>query len=71
MMPRFFLDVVDGDKIDPDRLGMVFPDLATAISEAQDAIGALDDEPTGAVAVSIRDGQAVVAIVRPGAVKLL
>ena len=62
-MPRFYLDVLDGDRVVEDLDGIDFADLDTAIAEAvagaRDLVahGIMQNEDVSGQSFLIRDGQ--------------
>jgi hypothetical protein len=69
-VPRFYLDIVDGDAVIEDPDGVDFPDLATALAEA--ALGARElvahgimrNEDLSGQSFLIRDGTGPLATLR-------
>jgi len=79
-VPRFYLDIVDGDAVIEDPEGVEFPDLATALAEAElgarelVAHGIMRNEDLSGQSFMIRDHTGALATVRfrdmlPGSLK--
>jgi hypothetical protein len=79
-VPRFYLDIVDGEAVIEDPEGVDFPDLATALAEAElgarelVAHGIMRNEDVSGQSFMIRDDTGPLATVRfremlPGSLK--
>jgi hypothetical protein len=70
-MPRYYLDVLDGDQVLPDLEGIDFADLQTALAEvakgARDLVasGIRQNQDVSGQSFIIRDGTGAVAATIP------